>query len=68
MELFMLFIFILGFILIALEHLLKINKSAIALLTGISCWVVFILYSSDFHMVLEKLEFAIGELSAILFF
>jgi Na+/H+ antiporter NhaD/arsenite permease-like protein len=36
-------IFIVGYILIALEHPIRINKTAIALLTGVLCWTLFIL-------------------------
>lgn len=33
-------VFILGYILIALEHPLKIDKAATALITGVTCWLV----------------------------
>ncbi len=36
----MLFIFILGYGCIILEHVLKIDKATIAILTGVCCWVV----------------------------
>lgn len=38
-------VFILGYIGIALEHSIKINKTAIAILTGILCWTLFMLSS-----------------------
>src|SRR5687768_8799911 len=34
-------VFILGYILIALEHPIKINKAATALITGMVCWTIF---------------------------
>lgn len=34
-------VFILGYILIALEHPIKINKAATALITGMICWTIF---------------------------
>ena len=34
-------IFVLGYLGIALEHSLKINKTAIAIVTGILCWTLF---------------------------
>ena len=43
MEIFIIIIFILGYSAIALEHPLKINKTATALLTGVLCWTLFIL-------------------------
>ncbi len=34
--------FIIGYILIALEHPLKIDKAATALLTGVTCWLILL--------------------------
>ena len=34
-------IFIVGYLAIAFEHSLKINKAASALLTGVICWSIF---------------------------
>ena len=62
------FIFVLGYIAIAFEHAIKINKAAIALVTGVLCWTVYILLSPDKHIVSEELTHHLGELSGILFF
>src|SRR5438105_1135609 len=43
MEIIIIVIFILGYLLIALEHPIKINKTATALVTGVLCWVLFAL-------------------------
>ncbi len=61
-------IFIIGYIAIAFEHPLKINKSASALLTGVLCWTVYVLMSSDPHLIPEELSKHISDLSGILFF
>jgi len=61
-------IFVLGYLAIALEHSIKINKAALALVTGVLCWTVYILYSDDKHLVNEQLQHHLGELSGILFF
>lgn len=61
-------IFILGYIAIAIEHSIKINKAAIALVTGVLCWTVYILFSPDKQIVSEELTRHLGELSGILFF
>jgi Na+/H+ antiporter NhaD/arsenite permease-like protein len=61
-------IFIIGYIAIATEHSIKINKSASALLTGVLCWTVYILYTPDKHIVAEELVHHLGDLSGILFF
>jgi Na+/H+ antiporter NhaD/arsenite permease-like protein len=42
MEIVIILIFIVGYIFIAFEHPLKINKTASALLTGVICWTLFI--------------------------
>jgi NhaD family Na+/H+ antiporter len=61
-------IFILGYLAIAFEQFIKINKSASALLTGVLCWVVYILLGNDKHFIAEQLTEHLGELSGILFF
>lgn len=61
-------IFILGYTGIVFEKPLKINKSATALVTGVLCWTVYILSSSDKQLVNFELTEHFGELSQILFF
>jgi len=61
-------IFVLGYIAIALEHPLKINKSATALLIGVLTWTVYILASPDKEHVNTQLGEHLGSLSQILFF
>ncbi len=53
---------------IALEHPLKLNKAASALITGVLCWTVYILQSASAHVVSEQLVDHLGEISSILFF
>jgi Na+/H+ antiporter NhaD/arsenite permease-like protein len=43
MELIIIILFIVGYLLIALEHPIKINKTATALVTGVLCWTIFTL-------------------------
>jgi len=43
----MLFIFVLGYAAIALEHPLHVNKAATALLTGMSLWAIYALFATD---------------------
>jgi len=61
-------IFVLGYAAIATEHSIKINKSATALLTGVLCWTIYILFSHDKHLVNHELLEHLGDLSGILFF
>ena len=61
-------VFIVGYAAITLEHNLKINKTAPALITGVVCWVLYILSQSDTNLVNEHLLEHLGEISSILFF
>jgi Na+/H+ antiporter NhaD/arsenite permease-like protein len=61
-------LFVLGYLAIALEHPIKINKAASALVTAAACWAVFALMSSDKHAAAESLTEHLGEVSGILFF
>lgn len=61
-------IFILGYIAIALEHPIKINKAASALVTAALCWSVYALFSTEGHGASEYLTEHLGEVSGILFF
>ncbi|MEO5603418.1 MAG: sodium:proton antiporter NhaD [Cyclobacteriaceae bacterium] len=45
MEIWIIVVFVLGYVAIALEQTIKINKTATALLTGVICWVLLILSS-----------------------
>ncbi len=47
MLVFMVIIFLIGYLFIALEHPLKINKTGSALLTGTILWVIYVFISPD---------------------
>ena len=61
-------VFILGYIAIAFEHPLKLNKAASALITGVLCWTIYILQSDSTHTVNDELLHHLGEIASILFF
>jgi Na+/H+ antiporter NhaD/arsenite permease-like protein len=61
-------VFVLGYIAIAFEHPLKLNKAASALITGVLCWTIYILQSESAHTVSEELLHHLGEIASILFF
>ena len=61
-------IFLLGYLLITLEHPIQINKTATALITGVLCWATYALMTSDSHVVVEQLTEHLGSVSEILFF
>jgi Na+/H+ antiporter NhaD/arsenite permease-like protein len=60
--------FLVGYSAITLEHTLKLNKAASALVTGTLCWTIFIVSEGDKHAVTRMLEHHMGEVSGILFF
>ena len=61
-------LFVLGYTAIALDHKIKLNKAASALITGVLCWTVYSIYIPDKHLINEQLTTHLGELSGILFF
>ena len=61
-------VFVVGYIAIAFEHPLKLNKAASALITGVLCWTIYILQSESTHTVSEQLLHHLGEIASILFF
>jgi NhaD family Na+/H+ antiporter len=62
------FIFILGYLTIAFEHPIRINKAASALLTGVVCWSVYALSGNQKELVSENLSHHLSEIAGILFF
>ncbi|MFN3840195.1 MAG: sodium:proton antiporter NhaD [Cyclobacteriaceae bacterium] len=69
METFVIAIFIIGYLCIALEHPIKVNKTASALLTGVICWTLYALFQHE-HIghIGEQLNHHLGQIGAILFF
>jgi Na+/H+ antiporter NhaD/arsenite permease-like protein len=57
MEIVIVIVFVLGYLAIAMEHPLKINKTATALLTGVVCWTLFIL-SDPIGSVVDSKSYA----------
>lgn len=76
-------VFVLGYLCIALEHPLKIDKAASALLTAVVVWTLLVMgadsilpligsgtagASTNTHNAIEELRHHLGEISEILFF
>ena len=61
-------IFIAGYLAIAFEQSIKINKAASALLTGVICWTVYALSGNENELVTENLAHHLSEIAGILFF
>ncbi len=68
MTTFIIIIFIIGYLAIVFEHQIKTNKAASALLTGVLCWIVYIMMGDNTPIIIEQLTEHVGELSGILFF
>ena len=65
----MILVFLLGYACIAFEHPLKIDKASTALITGILCWTIFVLfYGFDTKFVYKELQHHLVHISEILFF
>ena len=61
-------IFIAGYILISFETYLKINKAAIALFTGILCWIIYMTTVDNIKDVETALAHHLADIAAIIFF
>lgn len=73
MELVIVAIFIIGYLAIAFEHPLKINKTASALLTGVICWTLFmvadspdtLLQNSHYQHFVDDLKRTVADFSSL---
>src|SRR5690606_12364008 len=73
MEVLIIVIFVLGYLCIALEHPIKINKSASALVTGVVCWTLVVLSdptatlleSHHYHAFIEGLKRTVQDIGAL---
>jgi Na+/H+ antiporter NhaD/arsenite permease-like protein len=68
MSSFILLIFVVGYILIAFEHKIAINKAATALLTGVFCWWIIIQFGPGERIMISRIYEILGDISGILFF
>ena len=68
MEAAIIVLFVVGYLAIALEHPIKINKTASALLTGVLCWTMYAIFSNDVTLVGTQLNHHLSQISQIIFF
>ena len=61
-------VFIVGYLGIAFEHPLNINKAASALLTGVICWSIFAVWGGDKQHIADELGHHLSDIAGILFF
>ena len=62
------FVFIVGYILVALESLTRISKTAVALLMAVICWVLYYMGFGATPENISTFTKSLGETSEILFF
>ncbi|MBX2965315.1 MAG: sodium:proton antiporter NhaD [Cyclobacteriaceae bacterium] len=73
MELVIVVVFVIGYLAIAFEHPIKINKTASALLTGVICWTLFMvadspetmLQSSHYHHFVDDLKRTVADFTSL---
>lgn len=53
MDVLIIVVFVLGYIAIAMEHNIKVDKAASALITGVLCWAIFVLGADSVPVHLE---------------
>ena len=68
MEAAIIVLFVVGYMAIAFEHPIKINKTASALLTGVLCWTMYAIFSNDVTLVGTQLNHHLSQISQIIFF
>ena len=61
-------VFVLGYLAITLEHTIKINKSATALITAVICWTLIIFNATNRELIIEQLSHHLSSISEIVFF
>ena len=62
-------IFVAGYLAIAFEHNIRINKTASALITGVLCWTVYVLFTrTEAERIVDELSEHLAETAEILFF
>ena len=64
----MIIIFVLGYAAIALEHPIKVDKAASALIIGGLGWALFAFSGVDHHTLTHEIQHHIVDIAEILFF
>jgi Na+/H+ antiporter NhaD/arsenite permease-like protein len=68
MIIFLLIIFIAGYVLITLEHAIHINKAAIALITAVVCWTILVMHPANKDAALSAIGHHLTGVAEIVFF
>ena len=59
-------LFVVGYVLITLEHSIKINKTATALITGVVCWAAYALLDTNTEAIGHQLGHHLTDTAEIL--
>ena len=65
---FVIVIFVIGYSAIAFEHVLRLDKAAPSLITGVLCWTLYMLSGVEVESAVEGLLHHLSEIASILFF
>lgn len=68
LTLMLILVFITGYIFITLEHIVKVNKAAFALLIAVVSWTILVLNSIDHLSTIAQLSAHLSSISEIVFF
>jgi Na+/H+ antiporter NhaD/arsenite permease-like protein len=68
MEILTIIVFVVGYLLITLEHNIHIDKAATAIITGVLCWTLYSLSGVEAHHIAEHLGHHLSGIAGILFF
>lgn len=68
MTMLIIILFFLGYLFIVIEHQIKLDKAASALITGVLCWVAYSVMHHNTDEVNSALYEHVGEIAGILFF
>lgn len=68
MSIAILIVFVLGYIAIAFESVIRLNKAAIALISGVLCWTILFVNSPQTEIANTALEEHLATIAGILFF
>ena len=60
--------FIIGYLLITLEHAIHINKAAIALITAVLCWTILVMHPENKDAALSAIGHHLSGVAEIVFF
>lgn len=68
MEILLIITFVVGYVAIALEHTIHLNKTASALITGVLCWTIYTVSEHQPEVIGAELSHHLASISEILFF